>query len=252
MHIAYIGYSISHLKMGVPVANQQEGQAQLASAAEGRRIYDELIAVHTIMRRGTVLVATALERLTVGEQVSLPAAVRVARWQAEFIHHHHASEDELFWPVLRGLFPDAVAVLDELSGQHERLDAELKALTAAIDAINDIRRAAREAAGATAVAREAATAAANVRDILAAHLDAEEPVLRRLFPQTPPGEILRLRKAIVDGAPRSGPDLVLGLLDDPNPAPGRDEIMGNFPAPVRLLRPLFIRRYRATKRSIGS
>jgi hemerythrin-like domain-containing protein len=224
------------------VANQQESPAQPDSAVEGRHIYDELIAVHTIMRRGTVLVATALERLASGEQVSLPAAVRVARWQAEFIHHHHASEDELFWPVLRGLFPDAVAALDELSGQHERLDEELKALTAAIDAINSTRP----------VARDAATAAANVRDILAAHLDAEEPVLRRLFPQTPAGEILRLRKAIVDGAPRSGPDLVLGLLDDPNPAPGRDQIMGNFPAPVRLLRPLFVRKYQATKRALGS
>lgn len=234
------------------MTSQQESPAEPDTAAEGIRMYDELIAVHTIMRRGAVLAATALDRLAAGEQVSLPAAVRVARWQAEFIHHHHASEDELFWPVLRDLFPNAVAALDELSGQHERLDAELKALTAAINAISDTRQVARDAAQAATGAREAATAAANVRDILAAHLDAEEPVLRRLFPQTPAGEILRLRKAIVHGAPRSGPDLVLGLLDDPNPAPGRDQIMGNFPAPVRLLRPLFIRRYRATKRSLGS
>lgn len=227
------------------MTNQQGSPAQLDGAAEGRRIYDELIAVHTIMRRGAELTATALERLAAGDRVSFPAAVRVARWQAEFIHHHHASEDELFWPVLRGLFPDAVASLEELSVEHDQLDLELKALTAAIDAIND-----REQA--TMSVRAAAAAAASVRDILVAHLDAEEPVLRQLFPQVPTGEILRLRKAIVDGAPRSGPDLVLGLLDDPDPAPGRDQIMANFPAPVRLLRPLFIRRYQATKRALGS
>jgi hypothetical protein len=107
-------------------------------------------------------------------------------------------------------------------------------------------------AAASTDACTAAAAAANVRDILAAHLDAEEPVLRELFPQTPPAEIRRLRKAIVDGAPRSGPDLVLGLLADPSPAPGHDEITQNFPAPVRLLRPLFRKRYQATKRSLGS
>jgi len=212
-------------------------------------MYDELIAVHTIMRRGAVLAAAGLDRLAADEEVSRQAAVRVARWQAEFIHHHHASEDELFWPVLRRLFPDAVASLDDLTAQHHKLDAELKDLTAAVNALNDNTQA---TGAASTIAFAAAAAAANVRDTLAAHLDAEEPVLRELFPQTPTAEIQRLRKAIVDGAPRSGPDLVLGLLADPSPAPGHDEITQNFPAPVRLLRPLLLKRYQATKRSLGS
>lgn len=76
-------------------------------------------------------------------------------------------------------------------------------------------------------------------------------MLRGLFPETPPAEIVRLRKAIIHGAPRSGPDLVLGLLDDPDRAPGHDQMTRNFPPPVRLLRPLFLKRYQATKRALG-
>jgi len=37
-----------------------------------------------------------------------------------------------FWPLLRGLFPDAVATLDELTREHKQLNARLNALGAAI------------------------------------------------------------------------------------------------------------------------
>lgn len=224
------------------------------STSEGLRMYDELIAVHTIMRRGAELVASALERLATGERPSIAALVRVARWQAEFVHHHHASEDEQLWPVLRHLFPGAMASLDDLTAQHGQLDAELKALSAAIDYIEGARRLNGQAALAAAVgiaAMQAGPAAANVRDTLVAHLDAEEPVLRELFPQTPPAATRQLRKAVISGAPRSGRDLVLGLLEDPDPATGCKVMMRDLPRPVRLLRPVLLMRYAATKASLG-
>ncbi|HEX4222238.1 MAG TPA: hemerythrin domain-containing protein [Pseudonocardiaceae bacterium] len=204
--------------------------------AEGLRIYDELIAVHTIMRRGTILTATALERFASGTASNTKPLGRLIRWQAEFVHHHHRSEDELFWPVLRELFPEAVASLDELTEQHHILDTELDSLSAAAGDLAD-----------RATATRALRSAEKVRDVLASHLDTEEPVLLKLFPQTPAARIVELRKAIVAGAPRSGPDLVLGLLEDPEPAQGAAIMQANFPPPVRLLRPLFLRRYRAQK-----
>ncbi|HEY4460469.1 MAG TPA: hemerythrin domain-containing protein [Pseudonocardiaceae bacterium] len=206
-------------------------------------IYDELIAVHTIMRRSTIMTATALERLAPGKPTK--PVVALIRWQAAFIHHHHQSEDELFWPVLRELFPDAVAALDELTEQHHVLDTELNNLSAAAD---DLVKAGSSAADIATT--RALPSAEKVRDVLISHLDAEEPVLAKLFPQTPEARIAELRKAIVAGAPRSGPDLVLGLLDDPEPAQGSELMQGNFPPPVRLLRPLLLRRYRARKQQL--
>jgi hypothetical protein len=88
--------------------------------------------------------------------------------------------------------------------------------------------------------------------VLIAHLDTEEPILKDLFPQVPGAEVVRLRKAIVAGSPRSGPDLVIGLLEDPTPAVGYDAMITNFPAPIRWLRPVLRRRYDARKRSLGA
>ena len=214
--------------------------------SEGLRIYDELIAVHTIMRRSTIMTATALHRFASGASTNTKPLVQLIRWQSAFVHHHHQSEDELFWPVLRELFPDAVAALDELTEQHHLLDAELNNLSAAAD---DLTKATGPAA-VDIVRTRALPSAEKVRDVLISHLDTEEPVLLKLFPETPPARIVELRKAIVAGAPRSGPDLVLGLLDDPEPAQGSAILHGNFPPPVRLLRPLLLRRYRARKQQL--
>ncbi|MEZ0073055.1 hemerythrin domain-containing protein [Planotetraspora sp. GP83] len=224
--------------------------------SEGLQMYDELLAVHTIIRRGAVLTAAAMRRLAAGGGVDVKALVRAARWQVEFVHHHHASEDELFWPVLRRLFPDAVTALDELTVEHEALDAGLKTLGAAVDTIaaGPARRSAHGSDPGAAVrdaAREGAQAAARLGEVLLKHLDSEEPVLRELFPQVPDAELLRLRAAIVAGAPRSGPDLVMGLLHDPVPAPGAERLMANFPAPVRWMRPLLLKRYRTQKSALG-
>ncbi|GII53918.1 hypothetical protein Pth03_23070 [Planotetraspora thailandica] len=226
---------------------------QSPGLSEGQSIYEELLAVHTIMRRGAALTASATRRLAQGipvgvkAPVNVQAIVRTARWQGEFVHHHHSSEDELFWPVLRRLFPGAVAALDELTAEHEKLDAELKSLSVAVDAVS------REGAAASGGrnAGLAAESAERVHDLLTAHLDDEEPVLEDLFPLVPDADIRRLRAAIIAGAPRSGPELVLGLLHDPRPAPGLDIMMGNFPAPVRLLKPLLLRRYLARKSALG-
>jgi hemerythrin-like domain-containing protein len=205
-------------------------------------MYDELIAVHTIMRRGAELTEAGFTRLAAGAPVNVKVLAGTARWLVTFTHHHHESEDRLFWPVLRGLFPDAVADLDELTHEHETLDAELRALDAMADNLR---------ATGTAAARDAVASAGRVRQVLAGHLDSEEPVLKGLFPQVPDDEIERLRKAIVAGAPRSGPDLVLGLLEDQGRPPGYQHLVANFPAPVRWLRPLLLNRYEGRKKALG-
>jgi hemerythrin-like domain-containing protein len=220
---------------------------------EGLRMYDELIAVHAIMRRGSALSSAAFARLARSEPVDVKVLTGLARWFIDFVHHHHASEDELFWPVLRKLFPDAVADLDQLTAQHVALDAELHALAAAVDSLAaaDVES---ERAPVTIAGRAAAWGAPSadtVHDILLRHLDAEEPVLAGLFPQVPDGEIVSLRRAIIDGAPRSGPYYVFGLLEDPDRPAGYRALVGDFPRPVRWLRPVLLGQYRSRKSALG-
>jgi hemerythrin-like domain-containing protein len=225
------------------------------AGAEGSRMYDELLAVHMIMRRGTTLVAASFARLAAGDPVDIRTLVRTTRWLIEFVHHHHASEDELFWPVLRGLFPSSIAVLDKLTVEHEALDVELHTLSRAVDAIAapDVEG---ERAKTLAVVGQAALAglpsAQKIKDFLAAHLGREEPVLLDLFPRVPDADIIRVRKAIVHGAPRHSPHMVFGLMEDPTRVPGYAAMAANFPPPLRLLRPLLLTRYRTTKKALGA
>ncbi|OLT21588.1 hypothetical protein BJF78_08225 [Pseudonocardia sp. CNS-139] len=178
-------------------------------------MFDEMLAVHTVLRRGSDLVAAALGALAAGRPVDVRTLVAVAHWHSAFLHHHHESEDERFWPLLRRLFPDAADDLARLTAEHAELDAELKRLA---DGIAAIRRA--DATRAREIAADTAHAAAvRSRDALAAHLDDEEPVMRTLFPRTPAADIRTLRAAIVAAAPKSDPDLVIGLLTDPGPRP---------------------------------
>ena len=216
----------------------------IIAGREGLRMYDELIAVHAIMRRGSALTSAGFDRLVGGGQPDVKVLADVSRWLAEFAQHHHASEDELFWPVLRKLFPEAVAELDQMTDEHQALDRELQKLAAATDAITVV------GANGDAAAR-AVQSAYRVQHLLVSHLDAEEPVLEQLFPRVPDKDIVGLRKAIAEGAPRSGPYYVFGLLEDPFRPAGYRALVGNFPPPVRWLRPILLSQYRKRKQALG-
>ncbi len=230
----------------------------MTDRTEGLRLYDELIAVHTIMRRSTALVVDALQALIDGRPVRVATLAKLIDWQAGFVHHHHESEDELFWPVLRARFPEVVAQLDALSVEHDKLDGALERLSAEAAALRGTAvgrgTGAEGSHRAPAGQQRAASllpAALEVRDILAGHLDTEEPILRELFPDVPADEIITLRKAIVAGAPKAGPEWVLGLMENPTRAQGYDIMMANFPPPVRWLRPILLRSYAKSRRSLA-
>ncbi|OAR24766.1 hypothetical protein A8W25_20675 [Streptomyces sp. ERV7] len=219
----------------------------------GARMYQEFLAVHAILRRGTELVANAFERLSEGDQVSVKELIDTTQWLIDFTHHHHESEDELFWPVLHALYPDSVAAFDTLNEEHTELDRELGGLTRAVELLTAAHEAGEQvgAAAVTEVAHAGTAAARKVRDILAGHLDTEEPVVRDLFPGVPADEIDRLRTAIMEGNPKSGAHLVFGLLEDPEEAEGYDEIIASFPPALRSHRPQLIQMYVDSKKALG-
>ncbi|MEV7680451.1 hemerythrin domain-containing protein [Streptomyces sp. NPDC088341] len=217
-------------------------------------MYDELLAVHTILRRGTALVSESFGRLAGGEPVGVKALVNTARWLIESIRRHHASEDVLFWPALRELVPTDAARIDGLGFALEALDAELHELDRTVDAIA-AQQVTGERDAALVVVGQAALSglpsAQRVQSVLNRHFDDEEAVFKELIPQIPDDEVARLRAAIVGGAPHTGPHLVFGLMEDPEEVPGYAPLVSNFPAAMRWMRPVLITRYRSSKRALG-
>ncbi|MBD2819005.1 hemerythrin domain-containing protein [Streptomyces parvulus] len=210
----------------------------------GARMYEEFVAIHAVLRRGTRLVVDAYERLADGHDTDTATLVDAGRWLLAFTHAHHKAEDDLFWPVLEALYPDARAQLKELSDDHVVLDRRLNALETAIDALDEATKAAR-ATGGTDGARAGAEAARQVHQVLDGHLTAEEAVVEDLFPGVPADDIDRLREAFVQGSPRFGLHFMFGLLDDPEPARGRDLLTENFPPQLRAAGPRLISQYEA-------
>ncbi|MFG2998850.1 FAD-dependent monooxygenase [Streptomyces sp. NPDC048340] len=225
-------------------------EAASAELNAGARMYQEFLSAHDILRRGTELVADSFQCLTDGAAVDIPVLVWTAGWLVELTHHHHTSEDDLFWPVLRELYPQAGAHFDTLKDEHEELNAELDALQAAVDELAALGPLAT-LASAGRPAREGAAAARRVQKVLAAHLDTEEPVVRDLFPGVSGSEIDRLRKAILAGGPQGGGHMVFGLLEDPVLARGYDLLVENFPPAVHAARPQLIEQYRQVVRDLG-
>ncbi|MFJ1649196.1 hemerythrin domain-containing protein [Streptomyces sp. NPDC088258] len=222
--------------------------------AERSRMYEELVAEHTLMRRGAALVVTAFDRLADGQPVDVRTLITTARWLIDFVGGQRRSEIEQLWPVLRELFPGPVAGLDKSAAERDALEAELHALDRSVDAM-----AARQVTGgrteALVVISQATMSglpsAQRLQTLLNRHFDEEEPVLLELVPRVPDRDVARLRHAITQSAPRTGPHLVFGLMEDPNRLPGHTALMSGFPASVRWLRPVLLARYRSVKRALG-
>jgi hemerythrin HHE cation binding domain-containing protein len=222
-------------------------------ANPGARIYEEFLAVHTVLRRGTALVADAFDQAAGGSRVDAAILAETARWLVDFTHYHHVSEDDLFWPVLCELYPHTVAQFDVLAAEHEALSRELTAVSAVVDQLE----AAAAAAGSGGVpvpgrlARDGAAMVRRLQSVLEHHLGAEEPVVKDLFTGVPGDEVDRLRKAILEAGPRSGAHLLFGLLSDPALTYSGECLIDNFPPAFRSMQPQLMQRYLNSKKDLG-
>ena len=167
-----------------------EAEAQGPETAQGRAMFEELLWVHSAIRRDL----DRVEELAsdVGDGLS-GEAVREALdelktngplWQLKvnclrycrFVHAHHGAEDRLLFPALRASDASVGPVVDRLEADHARVSDLL-------DAVEAAARALTEADGGAARQR----VIAGLRDLhghLLEHLDYEElnagPPLRRL------------------------------------------------------------------------
>jgi len=219
-----------------------------SAESESDKIYDELIAAHTIMRRGVDLMRAALKHTpaTAGE---VDSCVGVGRWLIEFVRSHQCREEEVLWRPLAQASPPDVVELHDLSVQHVAIDRELDRLARRLDRLGELgaaaSREAREMADAALAALE--SAAVSISD----HLDEEEALIKALLALLDDPVVRTLRAAMARSAPSARPDLVLGLMSDPTPTAGYASMLNSIPFSTRALRPLLIARYHSRKRRLG-
>ncbi|WP_433296432.1 hemerythrin domain-containing protein [Actinoplanes sp. CA-030573] len=135
-----------------------------------------LLLAHRAMVRDLDRLAELASGLTTGrERLDRKRAAAVAAYLGDFcdsIHHHHAAEDEVLWPVLERS-AGAHVDLTELTDDHAVLDPKLAR----------IRAGAREVRDRQTVTAELAADLADLRDTLKEHIADEErtivPLIKR-------------------------------------------------------------------------
>lgn len=87
--------------------------------------------VHGALRRDLLRTRAALTGEPFPRGRQRRALGEHALWMMEFLHAHHAGEDEGLWPLVRARNPAAGALLDSLEAEHRLIAPAAAALTAA-------------------------------------------------------------------------------------------------------------------------
>lgn len=142
------------------------------TVAPGQPLVDvrDMLVVHTALLREFRLAPHAVLRVPARARRTAAAVGRHLGLLCDLLHHHHAGEDELLWPVLRPRLPSkAIAHLDEAEAQHA-------GLAEALDRVGAARRLWVDRVDAES--RDGLVDVLNtLHSLLAEHLDAEERIL---------------------------------------------------------------------------
>lgn len=225
----------------------------LDDRAEGLRIRDELAAVHAAMVRGSALFHTGMCRLATGEAVHVANLRRLGHWLTVFVRRQHANEEELLWPAIRAHEPSAADGLDWLAAQRAVLAGDLARVEFVLTRLAYTDRHPGLDAIALSIglaAAEGLPAAESSLELLVEHVAAQESVIRPLLASLPDDEVRRVRESALRNAPSFGFDLLLGFLQDPAAATGRNLVLAHLPSRVRDQQPELLRRYGTLKASL--
>lgn len=120
--------------------------------------------VHAALRRDIARAQTVLADLPYPDGDQRTALSAHLGWMMNFLHHHHQTEDEHLYPMVRAANPAAAALLDDMDAEHARVQP----------AVADVEAAAQRY-GRSADAREELLAALDaLSDVLVPHLRREE------------------------------------------------------------------------------
>lgn len=195
----------------------------------------EMVFVHNSFRKQFGNLPGLVRGVRAGDRARAAVIVEFLDQLTAALHHHHAGEDELMWPLLLERAPMDSALILRMEEQHERI-AEL---------YRHAERSARSySAQADAAHRDAlAGTLTELNDALGEHLHDEEvhvlPLVERVM-TVPEWELLGERGRA--GIPKDKQLVFLGFLLDANtPERGR-AMLARSPRPARVAWTLLGRR----------
>lgn len=187
----------------------------------------DMVVVHRLFRREFRRLPAFVAAAATADAEGLRRIENHARELVSGLHHHHAVEDDLLWPLLRDRVTVEGALVARMAAQHERLGGLLGRAEALLDRI-----AARDVGELVGVLDQ-------VPDLLDEHLDEEErevlPLVRRCVT---PDEWARLGERGLESIPPSRRLIALGHILEGADARERTVFLTKAPLPARLLFPL--------------
>lgn len=207
-----------------------------AAAAPGPIDMTNMYLAHHGFRRDLGRLITAVGRVGRTDRRRISALREHFTWVLYALHHHHTSEDELVWPLLRERAPEAIETIDALEAEHEACDEWIREST---DAFRSFDQDPSEPG------RERLTIALrSLADVLGAHLAHEEiDGIPLMMAYITPDEDARMHRAILKRY-RPGEVLtLLGWITYDLPSEVEAHLRRTSPAHLRLLGKLVRRRY---------
>jgi hemerythrin-like domain-containing protein len=215
------------------VCHSTPGPAPAATAAPEAPLVDvrDMVVVHTALLREFRLAPAAIERVDDGDRRRAAVVDRHVGFLCDLLHHHHAGEDELLWPLLRARLDAAgVRLLDAVEAQHADLDAALRTVAA--------QRAAWTQSADPTTRDALGGGVRRLHLLLAAHLELEErAVLPLAAAHLTEGEWGAVGEAAVAAMPKPALLLAFGMFAyEGDPAVLR-AMLASAPALPRMLLP---------------
>ena len=188
----------------------------------------DMVLVHRVFRREFGLLPAMVRAVAPGDTRRAARVVAHAAEMVVSLHHHHAGEDELVWPVLRARGALDPAAVDRLEAQHAGIAESL----AAVEQLAP--RWSRTAAPEAAAPLAAALSSLDAR--LSEHLADEEatmlPAAAKAMTQAE-WDVLRARGEVA--LPKRRGIVFLAAILEEADAAEQAEFLRALPPPVRLL-----------------
>jgi hypothetical protein len=190
----------------------------------------DMALVHRVFRREFHDLPALIAAVPAGDTARAKVVGNHLQFMVDALHHHHAAEDKLGWPVLLGRVPEHAAVIERMAGEHVRI-AEAVTRTQSL-------LAQWQAQGDQAVADELSSCVAELTTLVVEHLDDEErnavPIIENHLTPDEWQAAINRGAAFLSSHPRLG--IVLGGLVLDYAAPDeRQKFLAGVPLPQRML-----------------
>lgn len=203
----------------------------------------DMLLVHRVFRGEFADFPELIDSVSAGDTRRAEVVAKHINFMIDGLHHHHAAEDELAWPVLMARVPDRRDEIARMAEQHD-------GISAATDGVRSDLAAWAKTADEQSSARLKASVA-ELSQLLVGHLDEEErnavPIIEAHLTQQEWKAAVERGASFLSRHPVLG--IVLGglVLDYASPAERRSFLAG-VPVPQRFLVKLLSPRMTASYR----